>query len=140
MLGSKFVKFLMSILKRQVNSSSDFSSFFSVITYNSSVSLWLMHFLLWTKGSHKNTSFYIFKCSDENLPNASSYFPNHKSVFLQIFHDSSVSWDILLCTFLGQTLYTLHQRTNQIANVSDFSVLGRKFTKFLSFLKQKINF
>ena len=37
-------------------------------------------------------------------------FPNHKSVFLQILHDSSVSWNMLLCTFLGQTLYTLHKR------------------------------
>ena len=69
-----------------------------------------MHFLLWTKGSHENTNFDIFKCSDENLLNSSCHFPNHKSVFLQILHDSSVSWNILLCTFLGQTLYTLHKR------------------------------
>ena len=67
-----------------------------------------MHFLLWTKGSHENTNFDIFKCSDENLLNSSCHFPNHKSVFLQILHDSSVSWNILLCTFL--TLYTLHKR------------------------------
>ena len=80
-----------SILKQQVNSSSDFSSLFSVITYNSSVSLQLMHFLLWTKGSHENTNFDTFKCSDENLPNSSCHFPNHKSVFLQILHDFSVS-------------------------------------------------
>ena len=69
-----------------------------------------MHFLLWTKGSHENTNFDIFKCSDENLLNSSCHFPNHKSVFLQILHDSSVSWNMLLCTFLGQTLYTLHKR------------------------------
>ena len=69
-----------------------------------------MHFLLWTKGSHENTNFDTFKCSDENLPNSSCHFPNHKSVFLQILHDSSVSWNMLLCTFLGQTLYTLHKR------------------------------
>ena len=69
-----------------------------------------MHFLLWTKRFHENTDFDIFKCSDENLPNSSCHFPNHKSVFLQIWHDSSVSWNTLLCTFLGQTLYTLHKR------------------------------
>ena len=34
MLQSKSVKVLLSILKPQVNSSSDFSSFFGVITYN----------------------------------------------------------------------------------------------------------
>ena len=102
----------MSILKRQVNSSSDFSSFFSVITYNSSVNFKLIHFLLWTKGSHENTNFDIFKCFDENLLNLWCHFPNHISVFLQILHDSSVSWNILIlpCTFLGQTLYNLHKR------------------------------
>ena len=68
-----------------------------------------MHFLLWTKGSHE-ANFDIFKCSDENLLNSSCHFPNHKSVFLQILHDSSVSWNMLPCTFLGQTLHTLHKR------------------------------
>ena len=38
-------------------------------------------------------------------------FPNQKSVFLQILHHSSVSWNILLCTFLAQTLYTLFKRS-----------------------------
>ena len=37
-LDSKFVIFLMPILKRQVNSASNFSSFCSFITHNSSVS------------------------------------------------------------------------------------------------------
>ena len=53
-----------------------------------------MHFLLWTKRFHENTDFDIFKCSDENLPNSSCHFPNHKSVFLQILHRSSLSWKI----------------------------------------------
>ena len=99
----------MSILK-QVNCSSDFSSFFSVISYNTSVSLLLMHFLLWTKGSHENINFDIFKCSDENLPNCSYYFPNYKSVFLQILHDSSVSWNILLCIFFRSNVVYFAQR------------------------------
>ena len=42
--------------------------------------------------------------------NSSCDFPNHKSVFLQILHDFSVSWNMLHCTFLGQTLNTLHKR------------------------------
>ena len=40
----------------------------------------------------------------------------------------------------GQMLYTLHRGTNQSANFLDFLVLGSKFTKFLSFFKQKIGF
>ena len=90
MFRSKFVKFIMSILKRQVNSSSDFSSFFSVITHNSSVHFYLMHFLLWTKGSYESTKFDTFKGFGENLSNSSCHFPNRKSVFLQILHHSSV--------------------------------------------------
>ena len=38
--------------------------------------------------------FEIFECSDENLPKSSCHFPNRKEVFLQILHDSSVSWKI----------------------------------------------
>ena len=35
-------------------------------------------------------------------------FQNHKSIFLQILHHSSVSWKITPLYFLGQTLSTLH--------------------------------
>ena len=87
-----------------------------------------MHFVLWTKVSHESTNFDTFKCFDENLPNSSSHFPNHKSVFLQILHDSSLSWDTLLCNFLVQTLYTLHKRDQS------------KYNFFLSFMKQNIGF
>ena len=66
-LRSIFVKFLMSILKWQVYSSSNFASFFFVMTYNSFVNFKLIHFLLWTKGSHQSLDFEFFKCSGENL-------------------------------------------------------------------------
>ena len=45
-LGSKFVKFFMSILNWHVNSSSSFASFFIVMTHNSPVNFKLIHFLL----------------------------------------------------------------------------------------------
>ena len=76
-LGSKFVKFLTSVLSWQANSSSNFVSFFIVMTQNSPVNFKLIHFLLWTKGSHENTNFDIFKCSDENLLNSSCRFWKH---------------------------------------------------------------
>ena len=44
------------------------------------------------------------KCSGENLPNSSSYFPNHKSVFLQILNRSLVSWEITLLYIFRSTL------------------------------------
>ena len=38
--------------------------------------------------------FEIFQCSGENLPKSSCHFLNRKEVFLQILHDSSLSWKI----------------------------------------------
>ena len=73
-------KFLMSILKWQVNSSSNFASFFIVMTHNFSVDFKLTLFLLWIKGSHQYANFETFNCSGENLPYSSCHFPNHKSV------------------------------------------------------------
>ena len=86
----KFVKFLMSILKRQVNSSSNFASFLIVMTHNSSVNFKLIHFLLWIKGSYQSPNFETFQCFGKNLQNSSCHFPNHKSVLLQVLHHSSV--------------------------------------------------
>ena len=44
-----------------------------------------MHFILWTDWSHESTNFDTFKCSDENLPNSSCHFPNHKVSFSSNF-------------------------------------------------------
>ena len=93
-LGSKFVKFLMSILKRQVNSTSNFVSFFIAITHNSPVSFKFILFLLCIKGFNESPNFENFVYSGENLSNSSCHFPNHKSVFLQFLHRILVSWNI----------------------------------------------
>ena len=98
-----------------------------------------MHFLLWTKGSHEKTNFDTFKCCEDNLTNSSSDFPNQKSVFLQILRDASLSWNIPLCTFLCQRCILCKKGTNQSGNGSDFLVVGSKFSKFFSFLKENIN-
>ena len=84
----------MSILKWQVNSSSNFASFFIVMTHNSFVNFKLIRFLLWIKGPHQTPNFEILKYSGEDLPYSSFHFPNHKSVFLQILHHSLLSWKI----------------------------------------------
>ena len=93
-LASKFVKSLLSMLKLQASSSSDFASFFIVMTHNSSVNVKLIIFLFWTKGPLQSFTFEAFKCSSENLPYSSCHFRNHESVcFFQILHHSSVSWE-----------------------------------------------
>ena len=94
-LESNFLWFVSTRVKisqiRQVNSSSNFASFFIAMTHNFSVDFKLTLFLLWIKGSHQYANFETFNCSGENLPYSSCHFPNHKSVFLQILHRSSVS-------------------------------------------------
>ena len=124
----------MSILKQQVNSSSDFSSFFIVITHNSSINFWLINLLLWEKDPMKvptlTLSSVLMKiCQIPHVisQTASQFFFK----FCMTFHCYEI---YLLCTFLGQTLYILHKRTNQSAIFLDFLILGSKFTKFLSFL------
>ena len=71
------------------------SSFIIVATHNSSVNFELIHFLLWTKGSHQSPKFHIFECSVESLPNFLCHFPNHKSVhFFFKFCIFSMSWKV----------------------------------------------
>ena len=92
MLRSNLVKFLMSILNWQVNTSSNFASFFIVMTQNSPVNFNLIHFLLWIKGHHQSPNFKTsgHALVKENLLNSSCHFWKQKSVFLQMLHQYSV--------------------------------------------------
>ena len=136
MFGSKFLKFILSILEQQVNSSPNITSFFIAMTHNSSVNFKFTHFLLWIKESHQSPNFETFECSGEKLPNSSYHFPKHKSVFLQILHHSSVSWKIpSLLFYLKQ--YTLLKITPL---KWDFLRLSSAWVKFLmSILKLQVN-
>ena len=79
-------------------SSSNFASFFIVMTHSSSAIFKLIHFLLWTKVPHQSPNFDTFKCSDVNLLNSSCHFPNRNQFFVKfsitlhnvIFHNVSV--------------------------------------------------
>ena len=57
----RFVKFLMSVLKRQVNSSSIFASFFIVMTYNCSVHFKLINFPTLDKRIPSKSQFWYFQ-------------------------------------------------------------------------------
>ena len=94
-LKSKFFRFSFARVKICQISDVNFEMtsqflFFIVMTHSSAVNFKLIHFLLWTKGSHESPNFDTFECSVENLPNSSCNFPNRKSVFLQILHHFSV--------------------------------------------------
>ena len=130
----------MSILKWQVNSSANFASFFIIMSHNSSVNFKLIHFLIWIKGPHQSSNFDTFECTGENLPNSSCHFSNHKSDFLQILHQSSVSWKITLYVFSSNIIYVGQKGPVQSANFLDFRVLRSKFVKFvMSILKWRVN-
>ena len=104
----KIVKFLMSILNGQYNSSSNFASILIVMRQNSLVNFKVIHFLLWIKGSHQSPKFLGFqRCSGKNLLNSSFIFESTiqfsfkcSSIFSAIKHNSSI-------LFFAQTLYTL---------------------------------
>ena len=90
---SKFVKFSMSILNWQVNSSSNFASFFIAMTQNSPHA-----FSTLDKRMPSRSQFGDFKGSRENLPNslcqfleAQASFPsNAVSILSAIKRNSSV--------------------------------------------------
>ena len=80
-----------------------------------------MNFLLWTKGSYQSSNFDTCKCSGENFSNSSCHFPNHNSVFLQILHDSSVSWKITpLYFFRPNVLYFTRKGPIKVQIVETF--------------------
>ena len=93
-----------------------------------------MHFLLWTKGSHQSPSFEIFKCSGENFPNSSCHFPNHKSVFLQIFYRCSVSCKISSLYFFRLNVIYFALKTEILKN---FECLGQNSPNSCHFWNNK---
>ena len=100
-----------------------------------------MHFILWTKGSHENTNFDIFKCSDENFCQISYVIFETTSQFFFKFCLTLQCHEIYSSVlFYVKSCIICKKGTNQRANISDFLVLGSKFTKFLLFLKQKKSF
>ena len=130
-LKSKFVKFLMSVLKWKFNSSSNFALFFIVMTHNSYVNFKVIPFLLWTKGSHQSSNFDTFKCSGENLRNSSCHFPSNNSVFLQILHQSSMSWKITpLYFFSSKNTYFAQKEPIKVKIFETFECSGYKLSNF----------
>ena len=85
--------------------------------HNSSVNFKLIHFLLWIKEPIK-------------VRISSAQVEIHQilaKVFLQILHQSSVSWDInTLYVFYTEILYPFNKRSLQSTNLVKFHVSSRK--------------
>ena len=122
----------MSVLKWQVNSSSNFPLFFIVMTHYSSVNFKVINFLLWAKGSHQNSNFDTFECSGEYMPNSSCHFPSNKLVFLQILYHSSLSWKItLLYFFSSNNTYFAQKEPIKVKIFETFECSGQILSNFL---------
>ena len=94
MLRSKFVKFLLSILKRQVHSSPNFVSLFNLMKDNSS-DLFTSNNIYFAKNEPiKMKIFKTFKCLGQYSSNSSCQLWNNKSIPPQILRHSSVLWQI----------------------------------------------
>ena len=119
-------KLFKSVLKQQVNFFSRFASYFIFLTHNSSVNFQLINFILSTKVSHQIPNFETFKCSSENLSNFSCHFLNHKLVFLQILHHSSVSWKITpLFFFSWNNIYFSQKEPIKVKPFEPFECSGQ---------------
>ena len=109
----------MSTLKGQVNSSSNFASFFIVMTTNSPVSFKLIHFLLWMKESHRvlGSKFVKFLMLILNWQvNSSSIFI---SFFIVTTHNSTVNFKLIYFQ-----LWT--KDSHQSLNLETFKCSGEK--------------
>ena len=122
----------MSVSKRKVSSSSVLLSFFTIMTHNSSVNFQLIHFLLWTKGSHQSFNFDTFECSGEYLPNSLCHFPSNKSVFLQILHHSSMSWKVThLYFFSSNSIHFAQKDPIKMKHFETFKYSGQNLSNSL---------
>ena len=107
-LGSNFVKFLMPILKRRVDSSPNVVSLFSFMKDYSSVLFPRKQYIPCSKGAHPNENFWDFRVLGRNfvkflmpiLKRRVDSSPNVVSLFGFTKDYSSV-------LFFAQTIYTL---------------------------------
>ena len=130
----------MSILKWQVNSFLNFSSFFISITHNSLVNFKLIHFVLWIKRSHKSPIFETFVCSCENLLNSSCHFPNQVS-FFQILHHSLLSWNITPLQFFSfNTTYFTQKQSIKVKHFNNVKCLDKNSGNSYDFWNNKVVF
>ena len=100
----------MSILNLQVNSSSYFSSVFSVITYNSSVSCTSCILYFEQKNPMKIPILILSSALMKICQIPHAIFQATSHFFFKFCMTLQCHKIYLFSTFLGQTFYTLHKR------------------------------
>ena len=131
MLGSKFVKFLMPILKWQVDSSPNFVPLFSFMKDSSSVLYFFNSNNIYfaQKEPIKVRIFETFQCSAQNLWNSLCQFWNDNSIPLQILYLSSVSWKISpLYFFSSNNIYFAQKEPIKVKIFETFECSGQNLS------------
>ena len=122
MLGSNLVKFLMPILKRQVD-------LFSFMKDYSSVLFQLKQYILCKKVAHWNENFWHFRVLGSNF--VKFCMPILKRQ-LQILYPSAVSWKIIPLYFFNlNNTYFAQKEPIKMNFFLDFWMLGSNFVKFV---------
>ena len=132
MLRSKFVKFLMAILKRLVDSSPHFISLFSFMKDNSSVLFCLKQYILCPKGGIKVKIFETFESSGQNLSNCLCQSWNDKSIPFEILYSSSVLWKVTpLYFFSSDNIYFAQKEFIKVEIIETFECSGQNLSNSL---------
>ena len=132
MLRSKFVKFLLSILKRQADSSPNFVSLFNFIKDNSSVLFlaWATYTLL--KRSPLKWKLVKLLGAQIKICQIPSVNFGTKSIPLRILHPSSVSWKaILMCIFSSNNIYFAQKKPIKVKEFETFKWSGQNLSNSL---------
>ena len=139
-VGSKFTKFLMPFFKAQVSSSTNFASFFSVMTCNSSV-LFLAQTYTFDKSNTSKCKFSdlsllalkFTKFLTSVLVPRVSFSSNFTSGISVMRHNSSILFHL--------KLYMLWTKGSHQVHIFRLSAARLKITKFfMSFFKLRASF
>ena len=132
MLRWKFVNFLLSILKRQVDSSPNFVSLFSFMKENSCVlfEAWTIYTLL----KRSPLKWKLVKPWSAQVKICQSPYDNFgtKSIPLQILHPSSVSWKITgMYIFTLNNIYFAQKKPRKMKQFETFKCSGQNLSNYL---------
>ena len=129
MVRPKFVKFLMSILKWQFNSSLNFVSTLRLMKGNYTLHFISDNICFYQKEIIKVKIFETFECSGQDLSNSLRQFWNEKSIPLQILYPPSVSWRKTSLYFFSSNNIYFSQNELMKMNIFDtFKCFGQNLS------------
>ena len=136
MLRSKFVKFLMSIFKEDVDSSPNFVSLFSFIKYYTSVLFWLKQYIyIYTSLKRNPLKWKFLRFSSARVKFCKNPYANFdmRSRFLStLCIPLPVSWKITpLYFFSSNIIYFAHKEPIKVTILGTFECSGQNLSNSL---------